>query len=130
MSLLTYSQDSTLIPDKVVLNQGDTLLCWNLKKSQVIAKRIIHADYCDSISGLQAEKISYMDSIICIQKEIIFVSNVQNDNSETIIGLKDKKISNMNIIVQEYEGEIKRQKRIKWLAIFGSGIAGAIVILK
>ncbi len=71
-----------------------------------------------------------MDSIICIQKEIIFVSNVQNDNSETIIGLKDKKISNMNIIVQEYEGEIKRQKRIKWLAIFGSGIAGAIVILK
>lgn len=126
MACLSYSQGV----DKIIVNDSDTLLCFNLEKSRILAKTIVHADYCDSILVVQEEKVSYMDSIISAQKEIIFISSVQLDNCERVIELKDKQISNLNIMVSESEKEIKKQKRIKWISIFGSGIAGAICILK
>lgn len=127
-SSLTYSQNFKV--DKIILDQADTLLCWNLSKSREIAKVITHASYCDSISSVQVEKISYMDSIISIQKESMFISKVQNDNCEAIIQIKDKTISNLNIIIKEKESEVKKQKRIKWIVISICEVMALALIFK
>lgn len=79
---------------------------------------------------VQGEKIQYMDSIISAQKEIIFISGVQNDNSEIIMELKDKKISNLNIVIEKSEAEVRKQKRIKWVAITAFEVVAIIAILK
>jgi proteasome assembly chaperone (PAC2) family protein len=130
MSLSVYCQG--LSPDKVSVQQGDTLFCWKLPKTRSIVKKIIQGDYCDSISTLQQEIISDKDSISDVQKKTIEVLKSQKKNLDSIVVLRDKEIVLLKGKEFTATGKIIRQVAdytIKGLAVIG-GLAIVYTIIK
>ncbi len=143
MSLLSFSQDSsfddelgrlieysdtsrTLIPDYVLIKNGDTILCWGMVKSRSIAKKIVHSHYIDHISILQTEEIMSMDSLIDEQNKEIVILKGKINNFNSIDSLREEKF---NTDIYNMNKCISRQKFLKWIGLIGCGILGTFAIL-
>ncbi len=121
MSFICCSQG--LRPSDIIFKNNDTLFCWNINQSKHLAKKIIHGEFCDSISDLQEQELVSKDSIINIQKLYISTLALKGSNLKTIISINEEEKTNL-------KKEIKRQEFFKWGAFSFSAICIAIAILK
>ncbi len=118
MNCICFSQG--LKPSDVIFKGSDTLFCFNINQSKFIAKKIIAAEYCDSISLLQAQEIALKDSMNILHGRIANDLSIEKNNLEKAIGLK-------NIIISDQEKHLKKEKIFKWI---GFGIAALVLVLK
>ncbi len=118
VNCICFSQ--MLKPSDVIFKGGDTLFCFNISQSRILAKKIIAAEYCDSISLIQSQEIALKDSVNVLHGRIANNLYIEKNNLEKAIGLKD-------IIISTRERELKREKIFKWV---GFGIAALVLVLK
>ncbi len=130
MSCTAYSQDSTLCPDRVIATSQDTLFCWGQSKTRILAKTVIKSSYCDSISKVQQEEIFVLDSMIADQYTIIKALETRDINMLKIVEQKNKQIVGLKIIINNKDGEIRKQKGLKWIGFIAAGFLGALYIVK
>ena len=130
MAFMTYSQESSLRPDKVYIELGDTLLAWKKPKTQEIAKQLIEGQLCDSINISNDSIIDSQSKEIVIHENKTILLNRKVSNLESQVLLKDKEILNLGVLSSIKDSEIKKQKKHKWVAIIVGGSLGVITILK
>jgi len=127
--LLTSSSFSQALKPTVLLQGNDTLVCFTPTQGKYVAKKIVHAEYCDSIVGsLNKQKDDLIESrrhhqeIGRTLREEVNNLNIMLTNDSTIIETKD-------IQIKAEQQEVKRQKRQKLLAIVISIITGVAAIV-
>lgn len=121
MSLLSLSQD--LSPDKKVITESDTLLCWNLEKTRAILKKIVSGIYCDSISDEQGRKIKDQELTIALQKVAMDTCGAQNSNLLKQIELKNAQNKNLKTMM-------RRSRFLNFAGIGAAVLVTTFVILK
>lgn len=102
--LLSLSASSQTLKPILRLQNNDTLLCFSINQSRVIAKYISEAQFCDSIKVKQ-------DSLICIMKEELslkdsafYCLNQRND-------ILHREIENGHLIKAELNTSVGRYKK-------------------
>lgn len=121
MSSRTYSQQTTLN------SKGDTTICFSVKQSKYLLKKVYEAQYLDSVVKVFQMQRLYLDSIILKHKAI--ESNYKEiivNNSEVVI-IKDYQIKGLNDVIKSQKKEISRQKTYKWFAIIAGGVVSGFI---
>lgn len=110
MSLICFSQ-------KVISENNDTLVCFDLDQSKFILKEMNRAIYLDSISRISQSEIRLLNTtikdleiIVQSQKEQIVLRDIDNGISKT----ETKLLKERN---ESLKKEIRLQKFYKWLSM-------------
>ena len=110
MSSICFSQ-------KVISENNDTLVCFDLDQSKFILKEMNRAIYLDSISRISQSEIRLLNTtikdleiIVQSQKEQIVLRDIDNGISKT----ETKLLKERN---ESLKKEIRLQKFYKWLSV-------------
>lgn len=109
--------NSICFSQKVISENNDTLICFDLKQSKYILKEMNHAIFLDSIYRLSQSEIRLLNTtikdlqiIVESQKEQIILRDVDYKISKTETKLLKEKNESL-------KKEIRLQKFYKWLSI-------------
>lgn len=132
MALLTLqglSQVSTLQPQQILPNRGDTLLCWDTLQSKYMFQQIILQHYSDSlISKLRSALIDCQDLDTLNGREIIKM-NDQIQKLQRQRSNLQKVVDNQADIIVKSEKDLVKQKRKTVGALIGGAIAVILAII-
>ena len=122
---LCYAQTIKTYPSVIIL-QKDTLVCFTTEQSKQIAVWNEQKKECVELRKNDNQKISELQKITTTQTGII--SNLENEIYQHKKNFDDK---NSLLLICEDENksltkEVRKQKRGKWIAIFG-GIGGVFI---
>jgi len=109
--------NSICFSQKVISENNDTLICFDLEQSKYILKEMNHAIFLDSINRLSQSEIRLLNTtikdlqiIVESQKEQIILRDVDYKISKTETKLLKEKNESL-------KKEIRLQKFYKWLSI-------------
>jgi len=114
---LSFSQkDSIYLRPKIEIINKDTLFCWNIEQSKVIAKYIVDLDYKDSLIKNYQKQIQLNKTILLKKDKIILLKNGIVKDKENEIILNDK--INHNLIKKIRANNRKRTFGISLFCLF------------
>ena len=118
MSLSAFSQ-------KVVLNNGDTTVCFTIKQSKFLLKQVYQLEECDTLRKICEIQRAIGDSINLGNRSIIADYKTMMQNDSSIIGLKQYQIDKLTESLKASQKEIRKQKVYKWVAVGTTGLVSA-----
>jgi hypothetical protein len=127
MSCSVSSQ--SLIP-KVIIQNKDTLFCFTIPQSKVIAKQLENSTYCDSVLTKTENEIELLNQLQVAKDSSILVLKMKMDNQQFIIGNQHGVIGNLNMDLKQSEKKYRNERWQKRLFAAGTFIFAALAILK
>jgi hypothetical protein len=127
MSFSAFSQ--SLIP-KVILQNKDTLFCFTIPQSKVIAKHLENSTYCDSVLTKTENEIELLNQLQVANDSSIIVLKMKTDNQQFIISNQQGVIGNLNMDLKQSEKKYRNERWQKRLFAAGTFIFAALAILK
>lgn len=119
--LIALLMSSTVYSQKTVSNNGDTTICFSVKRAKFLLKEAHRAEECDTLRNICNRKIQFKDSIILSyehsEKNLLIV----NKNHNEIVALNKHKIEALEAAIESEKKRTKRQEFYKWCAIFVGG---------
>lgn len=127
MSFLVSSQ--SLIP-KVQLQNKDTLFCFTIPQSKVIAKHLESSKYCDSVLTKTENEIDLLNQLQTVNDSSILILKMKTDNQQYIINNQEGVIQNLNTDLKRSEKQYRNEHWQKRLFAAGTFLFAALAILK
>lgn len=127
MSFSVYSQ--SLIP-KVQLQNKDTLFCFTIPQSKVIAKHLENSKYCDSVLTKTENEVELLNQLQVVNDSSILVLKAKTDNQQYIINNQEGVMGNLNTDLKRTEKKYRNERWQKRLFAVGTFIFAALAILK
>ena len=114
VNLMVYSQ-------KIVLNNGDTTICFSINQAKFLAKEHYRAETYFTADSICKEQIILKDRQVKMYIKIEDKLQGVINNQSSIIKFKDEELSQCKIILNNSQREIKKQKRLKLISIIVGG---------
>jgi hypothetical protein len=114
VNLMVYSQ-------KLLLNNGDTLICFSVNQAKFLAKEHYRAETYFKADSICKEQIILKDRQVKMYIKIEDKLQGVINNQSSIIKFKDEELNQCKIILNNSQREIKKQKRLKIISIIVSG---------
>lgn len=127
MSFLASSQ--TLTP-KVTIQNKDTLFCFTIPQSKVIAKHLQNSTYCDSILAQTENEVELLNQRQAVNDSSLLVLKMKTENQQSIMSNQEGEISNLNLKLGQTEKKFKSERWQKRLFAAGTFLFAALYILK
>jgi hypothetical protein len=119
MSLMGFSQSNSL--PKAIVEDKDTLICFDVAQSKYILKEMYRAVYLDSLNRINERIIEEKSLQNTLLKQTIQQKDVQIAEKSKQIEIKDVQLAESNNKVETLKTEVRIQKTHKWIAIIGGG---------
>ena len=127
MGFSGFSQ--SLIP-KVQVQNKDTLFCFTIPQSKVIAKHLENSTYCDSVLTQTENEVDLLNQFQTVNDSSILVLKMKTENQQYIIGNQDGIIQNLNTDLKRSEKKYRNERWQKRLFAAGTFLFAALAILK
>lgn len=127
MGFSGFSQ--SLIP-KVQVQNKDTLFCFTIPQSKVIAKHLENSTYCDSVLIQTENEVELLNQLQTVNDSSILVLKIKTENQQGIISNQHGIIQNLNIDLNRSEKKYRNERWQKRLFAAGTFLFAALTILK
>lgn len=107
---------------------NDTVFCFTISQSKVIAQRIEANEWCDSITIAQDELIMLFDQTIEVNDSVVGSLEQKMRHMEQISHNQEMSMVLLNKTINVQERKLKRSKTHKLLMGVGLGIMTVLVI--
>jgi hypothetical protein len=106
---------------KLLLNNGDTLICFSVNQAKFLAKEHYKAETYFKADSICKEQIILKDRQVKMYIKIEDKLQGVINNQSSIIKFKDEELNQCKIILNNSQREIKKQKRLKIISIIVGG---------
>lgn len=127
MSFTTISQ--TLKP-RIRPEGKDTLFCFTLPQSKIIAKHMENARYCDSILKKTECEVEFLNQLQSIKDSSISTLTMKAGNRQSLIANQEKQITNLNTELIKTQKDVRRARWQKRLFAAGIIVLTTLTVLK
>ena len=114
VNLMAFSQ-------KIVLNNGDTLICFSVNQAKFLAKEHNRAETYFTSDSICKEQIILKDRQVKMYIKIEDKLQGVINNQSNVIKFKDEELNQCKIILNNSQREIKKQKRLKIISLIVGG---------
>ena len=126
MSFSGFSQ--SLIP-KVQVQNKDTLFCFTIPQSKVIAKHLENSTYCDSVLTQTENEVELLNQLQTVNDSSILVLRMKTENQQFIISNQEGVIANLNEDIKRSEKKYRNERWQKRLFAAGTFLFAVLAIL-
>lgn len=126
----SFSASSQSLTPKVIVQNKDTLFCFTIPQSKVIAKHLENSKYCDSVLTKTENEVELLNQLQAVNDSSILVLKVKTDNQQYIINNQEGVITNLNVDMKQTEKKYRNERWQKRLFAAGTFIFAALAILK
>lgn len=127
---MSFSVSSQSLTPKVTVQNKDTLFCFTVPQSKVIAKHLQNSIYCDSVLTQTENEVELLNQIQVVNDSSILILKMKTENQQSIISNKEGEIGNLNIKLEQTEKKFKSERWQKRLFAAGTFLFAALAILK
>jgi len=110
-------KSSILFSQKVVLNNSDTLICFQPVQAKIILKELNRATYLDTLTTILDKEIVLLNSVNKDLQQVVELKDYQLQLANDLSQLKDIQIGILTEDKERLVKGIKRQKRQKIISI-------------
>lgn len=127
MSCLASSQN--LIP-KVQIQNKDTVFCFTIPQSKVIAKHLQNSRYCDSVLVQTENEVELLNQLQAVNDSSLLIMKMKTENQQTVILNQESVIGDLHLKVQHTEKKFKNERWQKRLFAVGFFVISVVAIVK
>jgi hypothetical protein len=109
--------------------QNDTLLCFSISQSKILAKRITEGIYCDSLVNHLEITNLYLDEVILAKDSTITLLNKKMQLSEAQNNNQQKVINHLKSNVLMNQQALNRQRTQKKVLSVALGVAIVLILI-
>lgn len=127
---MSFSVSSQSLIPKVQVQNKDTLFCFTIPQSKVIAKHLENSKYCDSVLTQTENEVELLNQLQAVNDSSILVLTMKTGNQQHIINNQEGVIQNLNTDLKQSEKKYRNERWQKRLFAAGTFIFAALAILK
>lgn len=127
---MSFSVSSQNLTPKVTIQNSDTLFCFTVPQSKVIAKHLQNSVYCDSVLVQTENVVELLNQLQVVNDSSILVFKMKTENQQSIMSNQEGEIGNLNIKLKQTEKKYKSERWQKRLFAAGTFLFAALAILK
>ena len=127
MSFSAFSQSLT---PKVQVQNKDTLFCFTIPQSKVIAKHLENGRYCDSVLTKTENEIDLLNQLQTVNDSSMLILKMKTENQQSIISNQDAVIGNLNNDLKQADRKFRRERWQKRLFVAGTFVFATLTIFK
>lgn len=127
---MSFSVSSQSLIPKVTVQNKDTLFCFTVPQSKVIAKHLQNSMYCDSVLTQTEYEIELLNQKQAVNDSSMLILKMKTENQQSIISNKDGEIGNLNIKLEQTEKKFKNERWQKRLFAVGTFLFATLAIIK
>ncbi len=128
--MMSFSVSSQSLIPKVQVQNKDTLFCFTIPQSKVIAKHLENSTYCDSVLIQTENEVELLNQLQAVNDSSILVLTMKTGNQQHIINNQEGVIQNLNTNLKQAEKKYRNERWQKRLFAAGTFIFAALAILK
>lgn len=128
--MMSFSVSSQSLIPKVQVQNKDTLFCFTIPQSKVIAKHLENSKYCDSVLTQTENEVELLNQLQAVNDSSILVLTMKTGNQQHIINNQEGVIQNLNTDLKQSEKKYRNERWQKRLFAAGTFIFAALAILK
>lgn len=128
--MMSFSVSSQSLIPKVQVQNKDTLFCFTIPQSKVIAKHLENSTYCDSVLIQTENEVELLNQLQAVNDSSILVLTMKTGNQQHIINNQEGVIQNLNTDLKQSEKKYRNERWQKRLFAAGTFIFAALAILK
>jgi hypothetical protein len=113
---MSFTGSSQSLTPKVQAQNKDTVFCFTIPQSKVIAKHLQNSRYCDSV-------------LVQTENEVELLNQLQAVNDSSLLIMK-MKTENLHLEVQQTEKKLKSERWQKRLFAVGFFVISIVAIVK
>ena len=127
---MSFTCSSQVLKPVIQKTDKDTLFCFTLGQSKLIAKELEKSAFCDTILLSQETALKILQELEAGKDSAFYVLKMKSSNQEEIIANRDFHIHKLNIELEKKDKQIKKVIRQKRLLGLGMFLVGIVAIVK
>ncbi|MBI3520610.1 MAG: hypothetical protein HY062_14825 [Bacteroidetes bacterium] len=127
---MSFTVSSQTLTPKISIQNKDTLFCFTIPQSKVIAKHLQNSTYCDSVLIQTENEVELLNHKQAVNDSSLLVMKMKTENQQNIMSNQEGEIGNLNLKLGQTEKTIKGERWQKRLFAAGTFLFAALYILK
>lgn len=127
---MSFSVSSQSLTPKVQIQNKDTLFCFTIPQSKVIAKHLENSRYCDSVLMQTESEVELLHQLQAVNDSSLLIMKMKTENQQTVILNQDAVIGDLHLKVQHTEKKLKSERWQKRLFALGFFVISVVAIVK
>lgn len=127
MSFTAFSQGLT---PKVQVQNKDTLFCFTLPQSKVIAKHLENSRYCDSVLAQTEAQVETLNQLQAVSDSSLLMMKMKTETQQLIMANQETTITDLNVKLEQTDKKFKSERWQKRLFAVGTFLFATLAILK
>lgn len=128
--MMSYSVSSQSLIPKVQVQNKDTVFCFTIPQSKIIAKHLENSRYCDSLLIQTESEVELLNQLHAVKDSALLIMKMKTENQQYIIGNQEGIIQNLNTDLKRTEKRYRNERWQKRLFAAGTFLFAALAILK
>jgi hypothetical protein len=128
--MMSFSASSQSLIPKVRLENKDTLFCFTIQQSKVIAKHLENSRYCDSVLIQTENQVELLNQLQAVNDSSILIMKMKTENQQIMLANNQNVIGDLNLKLQQSEKKFKNERWQKRLFAAGFFLMGIVAIIK
>lgn len=127
---MSFSGSSQSLKPKVRLENKDTLFCFTIPQSKVIAKHLENSRYCDSVLTQTENEVELLNQLQTVKDSSLLIMKMKTENQQTMMINQNAVIGDLNLKLEQTEKKLKSERWQKRLFAAGFFVMTVLTILK
>ena len=128
--MMSFSASSQNLTPKVQVQNKDTLFCFTIPQSKVIAKHLESSRYSDSVLVQTENEVELLNQLQAVKDSSLLIIKMKIENQQTMLANQDGVIGDMNLKLEQTEKKLKGERWQKRLFAAGFFVMTVLTILK
>lgn len=127
---MNFSVFSQRLTPKVQVQNKDTLFCFTIPQSKIIAKHLQNSTYCDSVLMQTESEAKLLDQLKLAKNGSMLLLKLKSDNQQKIITNQDAAIGNLTKELEQSEKKFRKQRWLKRFFAASAFVIAAVAVFK
>lgn len=127
---MSFSVSSQSLKPKVRVENKDTLFCFTIPQSKVIAKHLENSRYCDSVLTETENQVELLNQLQVVNDSSLLVMKMKTENQQTMIANQQEVIGDLDLKLKQSEKKFKNERWQKRLFALGFFAMTIVTIIK
>ena len=127
---MSFTASSQSLTPEVRLENKDTLFCFKIQQSKVIARHLENSRYCDSVLVQTENQVELLNQLQAVNDSSILIMKIKTENQQTMIANQEAVIGDINLKLEQTEKKFKSERWQKRLFAAGFFVMTVLTILK
>lgn len=127
---MSFSASSQSLAPKIQVQNKDTLFCFTMPQSKVIAKHMENSRYCDSVLTQTENEVELLNELQMVKDSSLLIMKMKTENQQTMIQNQEAVIGDLNLKLEQTEKKFKGERWQKRLFAAGFFVMTVLTILK